>query len=119
MDKNNIEFVLTSGERGYPAGHFFSAALSIMLENLTLPQVFSELETLVAHSDSTHKYQLRESFPDTVSTIEKVFSGEMTRDQAFQSLHDQLQTLPGLIALALPELSEAVKEYARSRSETK
>jgi hypothetical protein len=112
MDKNNVAWVVSGGTEGYPAGHFFSAALEIVYgHDLTPWERFSELETIVAHADSTHKAQLRDGLPETVKTIEQVFSGEISRDRAFEVLTYSLDNLSITLQLALPELSEAIKEY--------
>lgn len=113
MDKNNIAYVISKGRQGYPAGHFFGAALAIVYEyDLTPWERFSELETLVAHADSEHKAQLRDALPETVKTIEQTFSDEISRDRAFELLSFSLDNLPITLPLALPELAEAIKEYA-------
>jgi len=113
MDKNNVAYVVSNGQEGYPAGHFFSAALDIVVRGAELNdgEIYQNLETMVAHADSTHKQQLRESMPNLVSTIEKVFSGEYTPIQALDLLQPSFVAMYVLLPMALPELADGLKEY--------
>lgn len=114
MDKNNVKFVLTNGEYGYKAGDFFSAAMEIIFEVHSTQERYNLWETMVAHADERHKGELRLAFPRHVAMVESVFNGERTRNYAFGYCMMTLSVLPALLPLALPELYEAIQEYAQS-----
>jgi hypothetical protein len=112
MDKHNVEWIMSDGTRGYPAGDFFSAAMEIVLLPRTPRERFSLLETMCAHADSQHKQQLAMGMPQAVDIIGRIFSGEISRNYAFGLLTFALEVLPILVVLSLPELQGAIYEYA-------
>lgn len=119
MDKHNVEFVMTHGDKGYPAGHFFSAALELVCKvDLTDWEKFSELETLVAHADSQHVAELRAIMPEVVDTIRRTFDGKLSRDQAMELLAPQMPHLSILLPKALPELAAAMDDYIHEQFPT-
>lgn len=117
MDAQNVLFVTSSGLAGYKAGHFFSAALEVVLTPLTSYDRLLKLDTLTAHADLTHRAQLDAVLPDqTRELLAALRAGEMQAAVVLAHLAPVLEVLPALLILALPELAAALREYAEGRA---
>lgn len=115
-DVRNIEWHFSGGERGYPAGSFYSHAIEVVLEGQasSLEHRLSHLLSMLAGADLWNADLLRAVLPAHVWTlIQKRWDDTADNSTLLYRLRPTLQVLPALLVAALPQLRDCLIQYGR------
>lgn len=118
MDAYNIQFHLTNGDKGYPAGGFYSSVMDLVFGYGSLGvygkgHIGMNIFKMCTSADGNNSWLLRQGLPEVWSLSKKFQEHEISLDEFDQALMQMSTVIPGLLVAALPDLSQAMREYAQ------